>query len=254
MQGRSAEALKASRKVAGNVPADMHGNDWALYQTFLSMPLYTMVRFGMWDELLDEPKPREDAVYWTGIWHYARGMAYVHTGRLKSGEGELAEIERLIHDPQSTETLIGYSNATNLLRIASNVLAGELEAKRRNWDVAVGHLDRAVRLEQSLLYGEPPDWYYPVRHTLGAVLLEAGRADEAAVVFWQDLKKNPENGYALYGLAKSLRAPGQARCRRRDRRPVRSDVGRRRRGAELGALLEDEVERRSRERPPPSLV
>lgn len=66
-----------------------------------------------------------------------------------------------------------------------------------------------MRLEESLLYGEPPDWYYPVRHTLGAVLLEAGRADEAERVFWQDLGENRENGFALRGLAESLRAQGK---------------------------------------------
>lgn len=208
MQGRSERAVEASRKVAARVPHDMHGNDWALYQTFLSMPLYTMVRFGMWDAILDEPRPREDAVYWTGIWHYARGMASVHIGELAAAETELAEIDRIIADPRSTETFIGYSNARNLLRIASNVLAGELKAELKDFDAAVAHLDRAVRLEESLLYGEPPDWYYPVRHTLGAVLLEAGRADEAEQVFWQDLKRNPDNGFALYGLAQSLRAQG----------------------------------------------
>ncbi|GMR23251.1 MAG: hypothetical protein BMS9Abin37_1663 [Acidobacteriota bacterium] len=209
MQGKSARALEASRKVAGRVPVDLRGDDWALYQTFLSMPLYTMVRFGMWDEILDEPKPGKNAVYWTGIWHYARGMAYVHTNQLESGAAALAAIEHIIVDPQSTDTFIGYSNATNLLRIASNVLAGELKAKQKDWDGSVVHLDRAVRLEESLLYSEPPDWYYPVRHTLGAVLLEAGRAHEAERVFWQDLKKNRENGFALYGLAQSLRAQGK---------------------------------------------
>lgn len=209
MQGKSASALEASRKVAGHVPADGHGDDWALYQTFLSMPLYTMVRFGMWEEILQEPKPGDNAVYWIGIWHYARGMAYVHTDQLNSAAAELGAIEDIMIDPQSTETLIGYSNATNLLRIASNVVAGELKAKHEDWDGAVVHLDRAVRLEESLLYSEPPDWYYPVRHTLGAVLLEAGRADEAERVFWQDLKRSPENGFALNGLAQSLRAQGK---------------------------------------------
>ena len=209
MLGRSEDALEASRKVAGNVPHDMHGNDWALYQTFLSMPLYTMVRFGMWDEILNEPAPRKDAVYLTGIWHYARGMAYVHTGRIDDADDELTKIRSLSEDPESIETIVGYSNASNLLRIAENVLAGELMAEQKDYDTAIVHLDRAVRLEDSLLYGEPPDWYYPVRHTLGAVLIEAGRADEAEQVFWQDLKKNRNNGYALYGLAESLRAQGK---------------------------------------------
>jgi tetratricopeptide (TPR) repeat protein len=209
MQGRSEEALKASRKVADRVPTDMHGNDWALYQTFLSMPLYTMVRFARWEEILREPKPMKDAVYWTGIWHYARAMAYLHSARLEEASRELRAIETIVGDSSSLQTLVGYSNARTLLRIARGIVAGELAAKAGSFDEAVAHLDRAVRLEDGLLYGEPPDWYYPVRHTLGAVLLEADRADEAEVVYWQDLARNPENGYALIGLAQSLRAQGR---------------------------------------------
>lgn len=209
MQGRSDQALEASRKVAANVPADMHGNDWALYQTFLSMPLYTMVRFGMWEAVLAEKEPASDALYWKGIWHYARGMAYVHTDRLALAAKELASIEAIADDPDSADTLIGFSNAMTLLGIARSVLAGELHAKRGDYDGAIGQLDRAVRLQDSLPYEEPPSWYYPVRHTLGAVLLEAGRPLEAEVVYWQDLKRNRENGFALYGLAASLRAQGR---------------------------------------------
>jgi tetratricopeptide (TPR) repeat protein len=96
-----------------------------------------------------------------------------------------------------------------LLAIAEAVLAGEIEAAAGRYDAAIAHLDRAVRLEDSLVYNEPPGWYYPVRHTLGAVLLEAGRPLEAEVVYWQDLRENPDNGYALHGLAQSLRAQGR---------------------------------------------
>jgi len=209
LQGRSHEALAASRKVAARVPEDMHGDDWALYQTFLSMPLYTMVRFGMWEAILAEPRPRKDADYWTGIWHYARGMARVHGGRLDEAQAELDALSAIVASPEALETLIGFANAKTLLRIAQGVLAGELLAKRGECDRAVAALDQAVRLEDALLYNEPPDWYYPVRHTLGAVLLEAGRADEAETVFWQDLERNRENGYALRGLADSLRAQGR---------------------------------------------
>jgi tetratricopeptide (TPR) repeat protein len=102
--------------------------------------------------------------------------------------------------------LIGFSNAGALLTIATEVLAGEIAAERGRYDEALGHLEGATRLEDSLVYTEPPDWYYPVRHTLGAVLLEAGRPREAEAVYWQDLKRNQENGYALYGLWQSLAA------------------------------------------------
>jgi len=208
MQGKSEVAVAASRKVAGNVPTDMHGNDWALYQTFLSMPLYTMVRFGMWDEILTEPRPKDDAYYWQGISRYARGLAFTHTGRLDEAAQELKALTKVADDPVAMETLVGFSDAANLLQIAKHVLSGELSSKNRSYDRAIRELDRAVRLEESLLYSEPPDWYYPVRHTLGAVLLDAGRADEAERVFWQDLERNPDNGYALKGLVLAFTAQG----------------------------------------------
>ena len=95
--------------------------------------------------------------------------------------------------------------------MSPNVAAGEIEAKRGNYDAAVGRLDRAVRLEESLLYSEPPDWYYPVRHTLGAVLLEAGKPVDAEAVYRADLKEWTENGWSLYGLMTSLREQGKSR-------------------------------------------
>jgi len=86
------------------------------------------------------------------------------------------------------------------------VLAGEIAAARGNFDLAISHLDRAVRLEDSLIYTEPSEFHYPPRHALGAVLLEAGRASEAETVYWEDLRRNRENGWALFGLLQALRA------------------------------------------------
>jgi tetratricopeptide (TPR) repeat protein len=118
-------------------------------------------------------------------------------------------MDKIIDDPAAIETLIGYSNAKQLLEIARGVLNGELLAKRRDYDKAVAELDRVVRLEDTLLYNEPPDWYYPTRHTLGSILLDAGRAKEAEIVFWQDLKKNRENGYSLKGVIDAMKAQGK---------------------------------------------
>jgi tetratricopeptide (TPR) repeat protein len=210
MQGRRAEAIAAARKVAGRVPMHHVDSDiWALYQTFLSMPLYTMVRFGMWEEILAEPALDREAHFTEGIRRYARGLAYTHTGELSKAGRELKAMDRIIDDPAAIETLIGYSNAKQLLQIARGVLNGELLAKRRKFDEAVAELDRVVRLEDALLYNEPPDWYYPTRHTLGAILLDAGRADEAEIVFWQDLKENRENGYSLKGVIGAMKAQGK---------------------------------------------
>jgi tetratricopeptide (TPR) repeat protein len=96
--------------------------------------------------------------------------------------------------------------ADSVLRIAVEVLSGELDAAQKKYDSAIAHLDRAVRYHDSLIYTEPDDWHYPTRHSLGAVLLEAGRPVEAETVYWEDLRRNPKNGWALYGLSQALRA------------------------------------------------
>ena len=210
LQGRSATALEMARKVRSKVPADLHGNEWGLYETFLSMPLVTLVRFGRWEQLLAEPRPPAEAPYTTGVWRYARGLAYVNTGKPEEARKELQALAAIADDPKMAERHVGFSMAPRLLSIARQILDGEIDAKARRWDAAIGKLDRAVRIQDSLLYTEPPDWYYPVRHTLGAVLLEAGRAEEAETVYWQDLRKNRDNGYALFGLWKSLEAQGRA--------------------------------------------
>ena len=95
------------------------------------------------------------------------------------------------------------------MRIALEVLSGDVAARQKQFDVAIAHFDRAVRLEDGLTYTEPPDWHAPIRHWLGATLLDAGRPAEAAVVYWEDLKRNRENGWALFGLHQALLAQGR---------------------------------------------
>ena len=209
MQGRQAEALDASRKVANNVPKDRHGDDWALYQTFLSLPLMTMARFGMWDEILAEPMPPENSHYWQGVWLYARGMAQLYTSGSTEAKKTLKKLDALSEDPALPEVFVGFSHAGRLLTIAREILAGEIANQLGNHDQAVQHLDRAVRLEDGLMYNEPPDWFFPSRHILGAALLDADRPVEAEQVYWDSLKRYPENGYALLGMVQSLSAQGR---------------------------------------------
>jgi hypothetical protein len=209
MQGRKDAALSAARKVASKVPADLRQDNWALYQTLLSQPLYTLARFGQWEAILAEPAPEESARFHRGMAHWARGLAYTHTARTEEARAELRGLVHIQEDPKTPEVLVGMTSATALLTIAREVLEGELASRERRFDEAIAHLDRAVRLEDSLAYGEPPDWYYPTRHNLGAALLDAGRAQEAEVVYWQDLRRYRDNGFALKGLAQSLTAQGR---------------------------------------------
>ncbi len=207
--GRSEDALQAARKVHGSIPAAITGDGLRSFEQFLSQPIVAMVRFGMWDKVLEEPRPPATSKYWTGIWHYARGLAFINMGERNKARKELGIVRKLAAE-EGMDTYVTFaSDARSLLNIAAAILAGDIASRRGNHDEAVAQLSRAVRLQDALTYSEPPEWYFPSRHYLGAVLLEAGRPGEAEVVYWQDLREHPENAYALLGLSQALAAQGR---------------------------------------------
>lgn len=206
-QGRSEAALAGAREVQSKIPVDIEGNAFGVFETFLSQPLYVMVRFGMWDQILAEPEPVKGNRFMRGVWHYARGMALSNTGKPRAAAREQAALAEL-REALSSDYVVGFANAPKLLQIAHLVLTGDMQGQQDDYDGAIATLSRAARLEDSLLYNEPPDWYFPTRHVLGALLLKGGYASEAAVVYWDDLRKNPANGYSLLGLSQAQAAMG----------------------------------------------
>jgi tetratricopeptide (TPR) repeat protein len=204
--GQRKVALDAARKVAEAIPAEALSSV-PILQGFLVVPYWAMVRFGEWDAILSDKGPRHATVFTRGAWRYARAMALIAKGRLGEADGELARLRTLVNDP-SLKSQVTFSTNTGyaILRIAPEVVAGEIAARRKQWNTALLHLERAVRYEDGLIYQEPSDWHAPVRQNLGAVLLAAGRPDEAEAVFWEDLRKNPGTGWALYGLMQALKA------------------------------------------------
>jgi tetratricopeptide (TPR) repeat protein len=204
--GQRKVALDAARKLAAAIPDEALGTV-PILQGFLVVPYWAMVQFGQWDDILADKGPRQETPFTRGAWRYARAMAFVAKGRLREADRELVALKKVVGDP-SLKGQVTFSTNSGLavLRIAPEVVAGELAARRKNWDAAVLHLDRAVRYEDALIYQEPPDWHAPVRQNLGAVLLAAGRADEAEAVYWEDLRKNPGNGWSLFGLLQALKA------------------------------------------------
>ncbi|MCC3860519.1 hypothetical protein [Pseudemcibacter aquimaris] len=205
--GRSGESIAAARKVKEKVEAGSRANTWGQNETFRSQPMFVMARFGMWDDMLEVEKPFMRAQFMTGIWHYGRALANLHKGNMNEAEAEAAELAKLVEKMREGQP--GYSNfedAGGLLTIAKQVVDGEIAAKKGDFDKAVFHLSSAARMEDSLAYNEPPSWYFPTRHILGAILLDAGRPVEAEVVYWDDLEHNPENAYSLYGLHQALKA------------------------------------------------
>jgi tetratricopeptide (TPR) repeat protein len=206
MTGQSAMAIEAARKIARVVPIDAVKGE-PLLQSFHVVQYYALVRFQKWQDILAEPKPAHDSSFTRGIWHYARGTAFTATGRLDDAQRELNAIATILKGEKWAE--FGLDTAEPILQIASAVLSGELAAKRGDVDRALLDLGRAVRLEDALVYTEPPDWHVSVRLSLAAVLLQAGRPAEAEIVYWQDLEKNRENGWALHGLMQALKAQGK---------------------------------------------
>jgi tetratricopeptide (TPR) repeat protein len=145
-------------------------------------------------------------LYVTAAWRYARGLAFSATSRRAEAARELAELQVVLASVPADRTVAGFFKMADMVRLASETLAGEMAARGGDVEAAVKHLALAVRLQDEHWFTEPPPWHYPVRQSLGAALLQAGRAAEAEAVYREDLRRNPENGWSLFGLAQSLRA------------------------------------------------
>jgi len=204
LEGRKAVAIDAARQVAEKVPHH-HAGALAWTADFPVTPWLAYVRFGMWTEILTTPAPPENAPYATGIWHYARGVAFVARGQLDRAAEERRAVDVMAGHEAFKTTLKDTPLAGNL-QIASRIVGGEIAARRGAADEAVTLLREAVALEDAIPYNEPPVWHHPVRQILGGVLLDAGRAIEAETIYREDLARVRENGWSLFGLSRSLEA------------------------------------------------
>ena len=205
LEGRGAECVRAAREFAAAAPAEAV-LEMPDMETAPAAPYFALVRFGRWAEMLAEPAPPARMLYVTGAWRYARGLAFLGTGRRDEAASELDKLRRVRQGVPAERTVAGFFKMSDMLALASEILAGEIAARGGDSDTAVKHLAEAVRIQDEHWFTEPPPWYFPVRQSLGAALLQAGRAAEAEAVYLEDLRRNPENGWSLFGLAQSLRA------------------------------------------------
>jgi tetratricopeptide (TPR) repeat protein len=207
MAGRSAEALQAAQQVVQMASPEMM-RSMPPMEYFAPTLLFAQARFGRWDDILEQPAPPADLQYATGMWHYARGLALAARGQTKAAAEEEAKLAAIAAAMPADRTVGDNTPAKAALELAAQTLAGEIALARGRTGEALRHFRTAVRMQDQLPYSEPPPWYYPVRQSLGAALLQAQRPREAEVVYREDLERNPENGWSLYGLAASLRAQG----------------------------------------------
>jgi len=208
MEGRADRSMEAAKSTSDLVDTEtMRQPGLGTLQHYWVIPLYDLVRFARWDKALSYPEPAKDLIYPRGVWHYARGMAQLGKGDLEEAREELVKLQTIAADDTLKEVTIWDINTTQeLMQIASRVLQGEIEAQQGNYSRAIALLNEAIDIESQLTYNEPPDWFFPVRHNLGAILLKADRPTEAEQVYRSDLAKFPDNGWSLFGLWQSLKA------------------------------------------------
>jgi tetratricopeptide (TPR) repeat protein len=174
---------------------------WATLQHYYSIPWYVEVKLGLWNEILHSPAPEKDLKYPLVVWHYAQGMAMLSENKIVEAKKHLVEMKNIMIDTTIKDlTIWGINTVFDLCVIASKTLDGEIYAKETNYSKAISILKEAVTAEDALNYNEPPDWFFSVRHHLGAVLIDAGKFQEAIQVYKKDLEIYPENGWALKGL------------------------------------------------------
>jgi len=207
MQGRFAEALWAAQGLEANVAP--HLKDMPMLDSFMCTSTLIRVWFGRWDTVLSLPEPDKTIAPMTNtIWHFARGMAFAAGSDAGKAESELAAVRQ---GQQSTplEAAWGNNRGRHVLKVAETMLASKVAAAKGDRKSAIELLKQAVRLEDALIYSEPPDWYLHPRLSLGGLLLSINDNAAAESVFQEDLGRHPNSGRALFGLYRSLKAQGK---------------------------------------------
>ncbi len=210
MNGQSEKALQATAKLAYRIKgfesfAPMY------YGYFLPEPLNAFVRFGKWNEILSLPLPEERYLQPLVMGRFARGLAFLRNGKLFEAKQELKKLDSLNHLDTLKTMYAFYNSLGQISNVATCLLRGEILLSEKKTSQGIDMLKLAVVAEDDFRYNEPPDWRLPIRHYLGAALLESGKYADAEKVFQDDLIKNPENGWALQGLLQSQMKQGKTK-------------------------------------------
>lgn len=204
MNGRYAEARKNADLLVANVAP--HVKEMPPLEGFMTIPIAVEVRFHHWNEILKMPAPDPAMKTATVFWHFGRGLALAGTGKIAEAEAEYKIVSdaEAATPPDVIFQMPINNKAKDIMKIAENVVGAKIAMAKKDTAGAIALLRDAVAIQDKLNYGEPPDWFYPVRESLGGALLVSGDAAGAEKIFRDDLDRNPRNPRSLFGLQQSL--------------------------------------------------
>jgi tetratricopeptide (TPR) repeat protein len=204
MEGQYFEAKAAADALA--VRLLPHAKMMPMLDHFILTPLWVDARFGKWDVLLATPEPAKELPGTHAMWRYSRTLALAARGEKEKAAAEREQFVTEVKALPAEANFGEFNTAKDVLGMATHILDARIAMAGGHQEAAIAHWRAAVEIQDALNYDEPPDWYYPVRESLGGALLAAGKATDAEQVFREDLKKNPRNPRSLFGLMHSLRA------------------------------------------------
>ncbi len=210
MAGDGVTAIAAAQKLAELIP-DEHLLKSPGTQHIKAAIYFAHAQFGTPETILALPDPGSSAAYVAAMWHYARGIAQARRGDLASAATEARAIGSITQGPGVAPLIEAGIPAQDILRLAREVVEGRIAQAKGDHEAAITHFRDAAEIQDTLRYTEPPFWYYPVRQSLAAALLQSGKLDEALAEFQRALKRAPNNGWTYYGLAELYRARGDAK-------------------------------------------
>jgi tetratricopeptide (TPR) repeat protein len=214
MAGDGPVVIAAAEKLRGLIPDEL-ARGIAMTQPVKVAPYFAHAQFSAPDTILALPDPGDAIPYVKAMWHYARGVADAASGDFAAADAEANAIEALERAADFSLLKTAGVPAQDVLKLARALVQGRVAQARGDTRIAIAQFEEAAALQDALPYMEPPYWYYPVRQTLAAALVQAGRLDEAEDQFRRALKRAPNNGWSYYGLSELYRARGDADAARK---------------------------------------
>ena len=220
MSGREKEAMAAARELWSDLPGPLLKDAGPFLDNLMCTVYDVQKRFGRWDDLLAEPAPPKFLPMTNAVWRAHRSIAYAAKQEFESAEREYEAFKKArknvpANEDEEVDPLVGTNSIEIILEISNLFVPAEIHLQKGEFGEAARLLEEAAELEDTLAYGEPPQWLQPVRHTLGVVYLQAGRNADAERVYREDLRKWPNNGWSLYGLSQALERQGKEEDARR---------------------------------------